>query len=68
MNLFLLLADISPLPFVLVGGTLLLIAGGVIMAIAVLSFGYVKRRRDQRRRSESSDTNDRLTEAPDRQN
>ena len=53
MNLFPVFADISPLPFVLAGGMFLLVIGGVILAIAVALFAYVKRRRDQRRADSS---------------
>ncbi len=41
------LADMSPLPFLVVGGAAILAVGGAFLILAVALFGYIKRRKNK---------------------
>ncbi len=56
MSEFNLLADLNPLPILVVGGAILLVIAGVLIAIAVALFGYIKRRKN--RNLKNSDANE----------
>lgn len=50
MSESLILADMSVLPFVLAGGVVLLIVCGLCVSIAILLAGFIKRKRNQRKK------------------
>ena len=66
MSEFDILADLNPLPILIVGGTILVAIAGILIAFAVAMFGFIKRRKNRRQTHEetntSEDDNDSLTQ------